>query len=477
MSDTIYGMGNEFVWWFGIVESRMDPEKLGRCKVRIIGHHTDDKDNISTNDLPWAYPIMPIVSGPATSGFGDSPLGAAEGSTVFGFYRDGHNSQEPIILGIVASKPVDGHPGESYTETHGFWDPRKSESELKDAPRLLSEIDFSRIEEGLGVRFKETHGEFSDFGAAPNGTGRADNNPFQVDESESPRLARNDPDKRDPILDSKAGSVDEMEPEQSYAAEYPYNRATKTESGHVFEVDDTPTHERIHTYHRTGTFEELRPDGGRVLKVVNNNYEIVIGEDSLHIYKGKTVKIEGGCDITINASQRDENNDYNLTVDKNANISISTLGGNINISSIGNTSVNASGGNLNLSTTEDEDGNVGDINMISGGNMNIAAEGDIQILSKGDINTRAAGTLLSHGESLAAISSEQDVDISAYTVDSSGNRNFRRVSLNNPEAEPFVPRDSVTGEDLSSLVSELDFTEGPYTGEQGPVDSSVFEGS
>ena len=36
----IYG---NFVWWQGVVEDIMDPLMIGRCKVRILGYHTDDK--------------------------------------------------------------------------------------------------------------------------------------------------------------------------------------------------------------------------------------------------------------------------------------------------------------------------------------------------------------------------------------------------------------------------------------------------
>ena len=42
---------------------------------------------------------------------------------------------------------------------------------------------------------------------------------------------------------------------------YPNNHVYESESGHVQEFDDTPGAERIHTYHRAGTFEEIHPDG------------------------------------------------------------------------------------------------------------------------------------------------------------------------------------------------------------------------
>ena len=51
-----------FNWWIGVVENRHDPEKLGRCKVRIFGYHTDSKELLPTKDLPWCIPIQPITS-------------------------------------------------------------------------------------------------------------------------------------------------------------------------------------------------------------------------------------------------------------------------------------------------------------------------------------------------------------------------------------------------------------------------------
>ena len=79
-----------FNWWIGVVENRQDPEKLGRCKVRVFGYHTDSKELLPTKDLPWAVPIQPITSA-ATSGKGSSPLGPVEGTWVLGFYLDGED--------------------------------------------------------------------------------------------------------------------------------------------------------------------------------------------------------------------------------------------------------------------------------------------------------------------------------------------------------------------------------------------------
>mgnify|MGYP003338516584 CR=1 FL=1 len=59
--------------------------------------------------------------------------------------------------------------------------------------------------------------------------------------------------------------------------------------GDIFEIDDTPKsrqdgkpekdgYERIHLYHRKGTFLEIHPDGTQVTKIVGDKHEIVVGE-------------------------------------------------------------------------------------------------------------------------------------------------------------------------------------------------------
>lgn len=92
-----------FNWWIGVVEDRMDPEKLGRCRVRIFGYHTESKELLPTKDLPWAIPIQPITSA-ATSGLGSSPLGPVHGTWVIGFFLDGDDMQQPAMLGTIATK-------------------------------------------------------------------------------------------------------------------------------------------------------------------------------------------------------------------------------------------------------------------------------------------------------------------------------------------------------------------------------------
>lgn len=81
------------------------------------------------------------------------------------------------------------------------------------------------------------------------------------------------------------------EPESSYAAEYPYNMVFQSRSGHIQEFDDTPGHERYNRVHPTGTFEEIRPDGTRVVKIV--------GDDYLIVQQGRKVNIKGNLQVVI----------------------------------------------------------------------------------------------------------------------------------------------------------------------------------
>ena len=51
---------NGFTWFIGIVEDRQDPLKLGRCRVRCVGWHAEDKMQLPTEMLPWAMVTYPI---------------------------------------------------------------------------------------------------------------------------------------------------------------------------------------------------------------------------------------------------------------------------------------------------------------------------------------------------------------------------------------------------------------------------------
>ena len=84
------------------------------------------------------------------------------------------------------------------------------------------------------------------------------------------------------------------EPSSSFSAKYPFNHVYETESGHVQEFDDTPGHERIHTYHRSGTFTEVDPNGTEVHHIVGDSYTI--------IDRNGCIFITGEANLTVNGN-------------------------------------------------------------------------------------------------------------------------------------------------------------------------------
>lgn len=129
---------DSFSWWIGVVEDRKDPEKLGRVKVRIFGLHTDDKTDLPTEHLQWAWPVQPITSA-ALSGKGKSPVGPLEGTWVVGFFLDGNDQQQPAFFGTISSKV---RPEASKTKDNASNQPGEN---------LLNVNRVSNINELLGI--------------------------------------------------------------------------------------------------------------------------------------------------------------------------------------------------------------------------------------------------------------------------------------------------------------------------------------
>jgi hypothetical protein len=158
-----------------------------------------------------------------------------------------------------------------------------------------------------------------------------------------------------------------LEPEsaanETQKPEYPYNNVTETESGHLFELDDTPGRERIRLEHRTGTFIEMHPNGDEVHKVYGDGYEITI--------KDKNVLIKGHCSVTIEGDSvlhvkgdltQKVDGDYELYVKGSINWIAENRAtffskGNMKVGSSGSTgaagAVGLSGGALRLYSNED----------------------------------------------------------------------------------------------------------------------------
>jgi len=250
----------DFVWWHGVVEDNNDPLKIGRCRVRIYGFHTDDKNLIPTESLPWASVMQPITSA-AISGKGQSPTGILPGTWVVGFFRDGPHAQDPIIMGTVAGIPTADEFGVIKDSNVGFYDP----SGTYPLDDYIGEQDTNRLARG---------------------------------ENLENTILKSRADARIPKIPT-ALTGHWVEPKSAYGATYPHNHVYESESGHIFEVDDTPTAERLHRYHKSGTFEEIRPDGSRVTKIKGSDYELTIGSKSMMIKGDVLYTNEGKAQLKV----------------------------------------------------------------------------------------------------------------------------------------------------------------------------------
>ena len=88
------------------------------------------------------------------------------------------------------------------------------------------------------------------------------------------------------------------EPASPYAAVYPKNNVYASESGHVIELDDTPDAERIHIYHKSGTFVEMHPNGD-VVTHMKNGFKTVTGNDKIHVTGTMDMVIDGDMNINV----------------------------------------------------------------------------------------------------------------------------------------------------------------------------------
>jgi len=140
------------------------------------------------------------------------------------------------------------------------------------------------------------------------------------------------------------------EPESAYHSKYPFNKVTETESGHVFEIDDTPNFERLHTFHRSGTYSEIDQSGRRVNKIVGDDFEIVQKDQNVFIKGNMNVKIKGNHTLDV---------DGNVDIKVGGSVNMQ-VGGNYNVSVNGSYNVNVNGGvAINGSTVNINNGTKG----------------------------------------------------------------------------------------------------------------------
>lgn len=227
------------------------------------------------------------------------------------------------------------------------------------------------------------------------------------------------------------------QPPVPYNATYPMNHARVTESGHIQEFDDTPGNERIHTYHRSGTFEEIDRNGTVVRRIVGDSFEIV--------ERNGNVLIRGSVNLTV---MGDNNifvaNDSNIDVLGNVNM---TIGGNMTTGITGDYSIHC-GGNFYVDTGGVIDLNSGKANSISLGKGTAPGRQEFSPLT----------TPSRHDEALMQYETPEDGDPTTYNkmLESKGIINKDTPAAAAEAGAQQVPDKTETTEDKSPVIIPAD---------------------
>ena len=391
--------------FFGIVEDRNDPLQIGRVRVRVYGIHTDSKLNIASADLPWAQVLLPTTSA-GVSGMG-TQHGLVEGSTVFGFFRDSDTCQDPVVVASSSGYPTSGTK-ETVTDELisrsvelGFNDPRRlTVEDYVDTPDGPNPPQDSRRPHGLTLAMDTAPKSPETIDVKYDATGSTITEyevkeedlpwyPLYTDDSDLSSFARGgtlDKNINESLQENITGGEMQI-PDSPAAPVYPFNKVTQTESGHVFEVDDTMGAERISTYHRSGTFQEIHPDGSIVHRIVNDNNQVVCKDNKLYIAGNYDVIVEKG-NVTINVNTGDVNMTVaqgNVTSTVTKGNFTGTIGGTTDVTSEGKITITGKSGTEIVSDTK-----------ISGTlNVTGAQTNDSTIVAKDTITDKGA-TLATH---------------------------------------------------------------------------------
>ena len=392
-----YFMGLDgFVWFTGVVEDRNDPDALGRVRVRCLGFHTEDLNDIPTKDLPWATVMHPTTD-PSMQGLGNSPSFLVEGSWVVGFFADAREKQQPIIIGSLPGIPEDAP---DYTK--GFNDPRSPYTDQLDyagtpsygpypvdgddfqmySGHDLGESDTSRLAQG---ELSEEHNSL---------VNRRNNRQTEIPIATQPYLST----VSDEAVQETRTTFDEPHPKDVdfetfeeeggdyVSALYPYNHVFESESGHITELDDTPNAERTFRQHTSGTYEEVVADGTKTVKVIGDNYEVIMGGSNVYVSGAVNLTIGGDVRHLIKGNYHLEvEGNYTQKIHKNMRTKIGAgeIGGNLEEEIKGTHSFNISeavkgriGKDVNVTTEGDE-------TRINNGKFDLVAKSDISAITTG----------------------------------------------------------------------------------------------
>ena len=119
-----------FRWWIGqippsrawLLNYKKRPNAWGnRVRVRIMGYHPQNTEELADEDLPWATVILPTNNGSGKAGF-KKPIRVNQGDIVIGFFLDGDDAQQPVIFGVIGNSKyvVNKEPPSPFVPFSGY---------------------------------------------------------------------------------------------------------------------------------------------------------------------------------------------------------------------------------------------------------------------------------------------------------------------------------------------------------------------
>lgn len=225
--------------------------------------------------------------------------------------------------------------------------------------------------------------------------------PLYFDEPDTNRLARHEEINKTIVYKKEAAQLKAVQtangvtwdqPPIPYNAQYPFNHVMQTESGHVLEFDDTPNCERVHIYHRSGTFTEIDSNGTQVNRIIGDGYEILERNGFVQVNGSLNVTIDGANNLYVkNALNVDVDGVTTINVRNDANISVS---GNMNLAVAETLAIKANSIKMEAESFD----------LKTYGNATIDAEGEASVKATGNAKLDGAQVHLGMGANSAVTS-------------------------------------------------------------------------
>lgn len=312
---------NNMMHFAGVVEDNLDLTNSGRVRVRVFGVHpprdsAHDGDSVPTDDLPWATVL--------DASFGSSPVIPSVGDWVFGFFIDGREAQQPVVMGRL--------PGMHLQMPAGSGEPGEDAYLPPESVAQFGKPDLHRYQGGEGAGQGQTLAQRT--------------------------LANIN------IMQANGETFDEppiMMPENNYN-----NRVVKSKDGDNFIVlgsgEDGAGSDYFLISHSSGSVFQIDANGTIFVKAFADKYNTTQGVESTYV-KGSshstigedyTLKVGKSGKISVNGRLDIECTDFNVRAARNINLDAGVK-------------VNVSGAGIGMFASAD------DINMVAHTNLKALA--------------------------------------------------------------------------------------------------------